>query len=49
MLRWVLRRLLRVDDIVAMKRGAYDYLTKPFHIPELEILLEKAYEKARLA
>jgi DNA-binding NtrC family response regulator len=35
--------------ILAMKRGAYDYLTKPFHIPELDIHLEKAYEKVRLA
>lgn len=35
--------------IQAMKRGAYDYLTKPFHLPELEIHLEKAYEKVRLA
>ncbi len=35
--------------ILAMKRGAYDYLTKPFHIPELEIHLDKAYEKVQLA
>jgi DNA-binding NtrC family response regulator len=35
--------------IQAMKRGAYDYLTKPFHLPELEIHIEKAYEKVRLA
>jgi DNA-binding NtrC family response regulator len=35
--------------IQAMKRGAYDYLTKPFHLPELEVHLEKAYEKTRLA
>ena len=35
--------------IQAMKRGAYDYLTKPFHLPELEIHLEKACEKVRLA
>jgi DNA-binding NtrC family response regulator len=35
--------------IQAMKRGAYDYLTKPFHLPELEIHLQKAYEKVRLA
>jgi DNA-binding NtrC family response regulator len=35
--------------IQAMKCGAYDYLTKPFHLPELEIHLEKAYEKVRLA
>jgi DNA-binding NtrC family response regulator len=34
--------------IDAMKRGAYDYLTKPFHLPDLEIHLEKAYEKACL-
>jgi DNA-binding NtrC family response regulator len=35
--------------ILAMKRGAYDYLTKPFHLPELEVHLEKAYEKVKLA
>jgi DNA-binding NtrC family response regulator len=35
--------------IQAMKQGAYDYLTKPFHLPELEVHIEKAYEKVRLA
>jgi DNA-binding NtrC family response regulator len=35
--------------IQAMKRGAYDYLTKPFHLPELEVHLEKAFEKVCLA
>src|SRR5438270_1136076 len=35
--------------IDAMKRGAYDYLTKPFHLPELEIHIQKAYEKVQLA
>jgi DNA-binding NtrC family response regulator len=35
--------------IQAMKKGAYDYLTKPFHLPELEIHLQKAYEKVGLA
>jgi DNA-binding NtrC family response regulator len=34
--------------ILAMKRGAYDYLTKPFHLPELEIHIQKAYEKVQL-
>jgi DNA-binding NtrC family response regulator len=34
--------------IQAMKMGAYDYLTKPFHLPELEVHLEKAYEKSQL-
>ncbi len=32
----------------AMKLGAYDYLTKPFALAELEILLEKAYERRLL-
>jgi DNA-binding NtrC family response regulator len=32
-----------------MKQGAYDYLTKPFHLPELEIHIRKAYEKVQLA
>jgi DNA-binding NtrC family response regulator len=35
--------------IQAMKRGAYDYLTKPFPLPELEIHIQKAYEKVKLA
>jgi DNA-binding NtrC family response regulator len=34
--------------IQAMKRGAYDYVTKPFHLPELEIHLQKALEKSQL-
>src|SRR5262249_43461593 len=25
--------------ILAMKQGAYDYLTKPFHLPELEVYI----------
>jgi DNA-binding NtrC family response regulator len=35
--------------IEAMKHGAYDYLTKPFHLPDLEVHVQKAYEKVRLA
>jgi DNA-binding NtrC family response regulator len=35
--------------IEAMKAGAYDYLTKPFHFNELEIHIQKAYDKVRLA
>jgi DNA-binding NtrC family response regulator len=35
--------------ILAMKRGAYDYLTKPFHLPDLEVHVQKAYEKVQLA
>jgi DNA-binding NtrC family response regulator len=35
--------------VLAMKRGAYDYLIKPFHLPDLEIHLEKALEKVNLA
>jgi DNA-binding NtrC family response regulator len=31
-----------------MKLGAYDYLTKPARVEELEVLVEKAAEKARL-
>lgn len=32
----------------AMKGGAYDYLTKPFPLKELEAVIEKAYEKRQL-
>jgi len=31
--------------VQAMKLGAYDYLTKPFPLAELEVLIEKAYER----
>src|SRR5947208_14609488 len=34
--------------IEAMRKGAYDYLTKPFHLPELEVHIDKAFEKVRL-
>ncbi len=34
--------------VEAMKLGAYDYLTKPFPMKELESLIEKAYERRRL-
>jgi DNA-binding NtrC family response regulator len=33
----------------AMKLGAYDYLTKPARVEELEVLVAKAAEKARLS
>ena len=35
--------------VAAMKAGAYDYLTKPFPLRELEVLVEKAQEHRRLA
>lgn len=35
--------------VSAMKLGAYDYLTKPFPLAELEMLVEKAAERRRLA
>src|SRR6185436_18098971 len=34
--------------IEAMKLGAYDYVTKPARMEEIEVLVEKAAEKARL-
>jgi two-component system NtrC family response regulator len=38
-----------VDNAVqAMKRGAYDYLTKPFQLDRLELLLEKACQRTLL-
>ncbi|MCF6192438.1 MAG: sigma-54 dependent transcriptional regulator [Candidatus Hydrothermae bacterium] len=39
----------RIEDAVeAMKRGAFHYLTKPVHLQELALLLERAVEHARL-
>ena len=35
--------------VATMKKGAYDYLIKPFHLPELEVHIQKAYEKVQLA
>jgi len=34
--------------IAAMKLGAHDYLTKPCKLSELEVVVQKAYEKKRL-
>lgn len=34
--------------VAAMKRGAYDYITKPFNIEELQTLIAKALEKRAL-
>lgn len=34
--------------LAAMKLGAFDYLRKPCHLQELEITLERAYERRRL-
>src|SRR5262249_26827189 len=33
----------------AMKQGAYDYLTKPLRLPDLDVHVQKAYEKVQLA
>lgn len=35
--------------VESMKTGAYDYITKPCKLSELETLINKAYEKKRLA
>jgi DNA-binding NtrC family response regulator len=35
--------------VEAMKRGAYDYLTKPFQLADLEVHVHKAFEKVQLA
>lgn len=38
-----------VDNAVqAMKLGAYDYLTKPFELDRLELIVEKAFQRTRL-
>ena len=35
--------------IAAMKEGAYDYVTKPFKVDELRLVVEKALEKKLLS
>ncbi len=35
--------------VEAMKNGAYDYLTKPYKLDELTIVIERAYEFTRLS
>ena len=35
--------------VEAMKRGAYDFLTKPVHLDRLELLLKRAQENRQLA
>lgn len=38
-----------IDSAVeAMKIGAYDYITKPFALDRLELVIEKAYQRVRL-
>ena len=45
----VLTGYAAVDTAIeAMKLGAYDYVTKPVRMEELEVLVQKAAEKARL-
>jgi DNA-binding NtrC family response regulator len=35
--------------VQAMRQGAYDYLTKPFQLADLEVHVAKAFEKVQLA
>ena len=35
--------------VEAMKNGAYDYLTKPYKLDELAIVIDRAYEFSRLS
>lgn len=37
------------NAVEAMKQGAFDYLTKPFELDELEMVVEKALENQRLS
>lgn len=38
-----------IDDAVeAMKIGAYDYITKPFNLDKIELVIERAYQRVRL-
>ena len=35
--------------IAAMELGAYDYVSKPYRLPEIDVLVRRAWEKWRLA
>lgn len=38
-----------IDSAVeAMRMGAYDYITKPFNLDRLELVIEKAFQRVRL-
>jgi len=37
------------NAVDAMKKGAYDYITKPFELDELEMIVDKAIEARRLS
>lgn len=37
------------NAVEAMKQGAFDYLTKPFELDELEVVIDKALENQRLS
>jgi two-component system response regulator PilR (NtrC family) len=34
--------------VEAIKKGAYDYITKPFHMEDVKIRIERAFEKKTL-
>jgi two-component system response regulator PilR (NtrC family) len=34
--------------VEAMKQGAYDYITKPFKVDEIKLIIQKAFEKRHL-
>jgi DNA-binding NtrC family response regulator len=36
------------DAVAAMKKGAYDFISKPFSVAEIEATVQRALEKARL-
>ena len=39
-----------IDSAVeSMKNGAFDYLSKPFHLDELSVKIDKAIDKIRLS
>jgi two-component system NtrC family response regulator len=45
----IITAFVDVDNAVqAMKLGAYDYITKPFDLDRLEMIIEKAYQRVAL-
>jgi two-component system response regulator PilR (NtrC family) len=44
----LLRKVRDETAVEAIKKGAYDYITKPFHMEDVKIRIERSFEKKNL-